>query len=98
MGSLLYGLSYLLYTSYTAPTLSTSSSKGKTRRSKAPLPSPIAVAEQEATVVGGVDEEWIPKHHVLRERKGQQSGGGGATSGEESEGAKVRKGKRGGRK
>ncbi|KAM0787295.1 hypothetical protein ACM66B_007071 [Microbotryomycetes sp. NB124-2] len=84
--AILAGAGYLVYGSYFA------APKTKSKRTKR-APAPVAEASSTATDTPskGVDNDWIPEHH-LRTRK--TGGYTSATSGDESEGAAKRKGRK----
>lgn len=108
LGGLFAGIAYFVYTTYFDPSLSLSSSSSSSSKSGKKAASggrPSAVTAKSSSIVDNVtgekskvDESWVPEHH-LRTRGGGKKGGSasasaGATSGEESEGARGKKGRR----
>ncbi|KAK4692170.1 hypothetical protein P7C70_g9188, partial [Phenoliferia sp. Uapishka_3] len=86
-------IGYYAFTSYTAPEVTKKGAKGPRPKKVTP------VASEEKKDGKSYEEEWIPEQ-ILRQRKKKEEGAGykSATSGEESEGGAVKKGKGKGRK
>ena len=106
LGGLFAGVAYFVYTTYFDPSLSlspSSSKSGKKASSASGSGRPSAVTAKSSSIVDNVtgekskvDESWVPEHH-LRTRGKKGPGGyasAGATSGEESEGGRGKKGRR----
>ena len=104
LGGLFAGIVYFVYTTYFDPSLSLSpSASSKSGKKASSGGRPSAVTAKSSSIVDNVtgekskvDESWVPEHH-LRTRGKKGPGGyasAGATSGEESEGGRGKKGRR----
>ena len=103
LGGLFAGIVYFVYTTYFDPSLSLSpSASSKSGKKASSGGRPSAVTAKSSSIVDNVtgekskvDESWVPEHH-LRTRGAKKGGNAsaGATSGEESEGGRGKKGRR----
>lgn len=104
LGGLFAGVAYFVYTTYFDPSLSlspSSSKSGKKASSASGSGRPSAVTAKSSSIVDNVtgekskvDETWVPEHHLRTRGKKGGYASAGATSGEESEGGRGKKGRR----